>query len=221
MNFLSDWSTWFPTLLQGLSLSLQITAISLVAGLPIGLLLALMASSPRQALRVTSIALVEVGRGAPTLVVLQLFYFGLPSAGITLSSFVAACVALALTTAAYTSEILRAGLQAVPSGETEACQTLGVSPLDTLRFVVLPQGLRIALPALMGFAIIIFQATSLCFTIAVPELLSQAYSIGSSTFNYLSVLALAGLMYAVITIPASWLVSGMEKRMSRHLAHVH
>ncbi|WP_432246083.1 amino acid ABC transporter permease (plasmid) [Arthrobacter sp. G.S.26] len=221
MNFLAEWSAWFPTLLEGLSLSLQITAISLVAGLPIGLLLSLMSSSRQPAVRVASIALVEVGRGAPTLVVLQLFYFGLPSAGITLSSFTSACVALALSTAAYTSEILRAGLQAVPTGETEACQTLGVSPLDTLRFVVLPQGLRIALPALMGFAIIIFQATSLCFTIAVPELLSQAYSIGSSTFNYLSVLALAGLMYAIITIPAGWLVGGMEKRMSRHLAHVH
>ncbi|WP_323960442.1 ABC transporter permease subunit [Arthrobacter sp. JZ12] len=221
MSFLTDWSAWFPTLLNGLLLSLQITAISLIAGLPLGLVLALLTSSRLRAVRIISIAVVEIGRGAPALVVLQLFYFGLPSAGITLSSFVSACVALALTTAAYTSEILRAGLQAVPAGETEACETLGVSPRDTLRFVVLPQGLRIALPALMGFAIIIFQATSLTFTIAVPELLSQAYSIGSSTFNYLSVLSLAGLMYAVITIPASWLVGGMEKRMSRHLAHVH
>ena len=130
MNFLSDWSTWFPTLLEGLSLSLQITGISLLAGLPIGLLLALMASSRLPAVRVSSIALVEIGRGAPALVILQLFYFGLPSAGITLSSFTAACIALALTTAAYTSEILRAGLQAVPAGETEACQTLGVSSLE-------------------------------------------------------------------------------------------
>jgi len=104
------------------------------------------------------------------------------------------------------------------AGETEACQTLGVSRLDTLRFVVVPQGLRIALPALMGFAILIFQATSLCFTIAVPELLSQAYSIGSSTFKYFSVLALAGLLYAIITIPASWFVERTEKRMSKHLA---
>jgi polar amino acid transport system permease protein len=221
MNFISDWAAWFPTLAAGLTLSLQITAIILVAGLPVGLLLALLASNRLPVVRILSIALVEIGRGAPTLVILQLFYFGLPSAGMTLSSFSAACFALALTTAAYTSEILRAGLLAVPAGETEACQTLGVSPLDTLRFVVLPQGLRIALPALMGFAIIIFQATSLCFTIAVPELLSQAYSIGSSTFNYLSVLALAGLMYAVITIPASWLVGRMEKKMSHHLAHVH
>ncbi|MFD1210535.1 amino acid ABC transporter permease [Arthrobacter sp. GCM10027362] len=218
MNVLTDWAEWLPTLLHGLWLSLQITGLSLALGLPVGLLLAVLASSRNTVLRTTCVAVVEIGRGAPALVVLQLFYFGLPSTGITMSSFVAAFCALGLTTAAYTSEILRAGLQAVPAGETEACQVLGVSRLDTLRFVVVPQGLRIALPALMGFAILIFQATSLCFTIAVPELLSQAYSIGSSTFKYLSVLTLAGILYAVITIPASWLVEVTEKRMSKHLA---
>lgn len=218
MSFLTEWADWLPTLLNGLRLSLQVTALSLLIGLPVGLLLAVLASSRNAVIRIASIAVVEIGRGAPALVVLQLFYFGLPSTGITMSSFVAAFCALGLTTAAYTSEILRAGLQAVPVGETEACQTLGVSRLDTLRFVVVPQGLRIALPALMGFAILIFQATSLCFTIAVPELLSQAYSIGSSTFKYFSVLALAGLLYAIITIPASWLVEKTEKRMSKHLA---
>lgn len=221
MTIITDWAEWLPTLLNGLWLSLQITGISLALGLPIGLLLAVLASSRNSIVRTASVAVVEIGRGAPALVVLQLFYFGLPSTGITMSSFVAAFCALGLTTAAFTSEILRAGLQAVPVGETEACQTLGVSRLDTLRFIVVPQGLRIALPALMGFAILIFQATSLCFTIAVPELLSQAYSIGSSTFKYFSVLTLAGLLYAAITIPASYLVDVTEKRMSRHLAPVH
>ncbi|MFO7690307.1 MAG: amino acid ABC transporter permease [Cryobacterium sp.] len=218
MSFLSDWIDWFPALATGLWLSVRITAVSLLVGLPVGLLLAVMASHQSRALRTVSVVFVEIGRGAPALVVLQLFYFGLPSVGITLTAFVAACSALALTTAAFTSEILRAGLQAVPPGEIEACKTLGVSPRDTLRFVVIPQGLRIALPALMGFSILIFQATSLTFTIAVPEILSQAYSIGSSTFNYLSVLILAGLLYAVITIPASWLVVNTEKKMSRHLS---
>lgn len=219
MSFLTDWVTWFPTLLDGLWLSLQVTGIALLLGLPIGLLLAVLTASGSAVVRIVSVAVVEIGRGAPALVVLQLFYFGLPSTGITMTSFVAAFGALGLTTAAFTSEILRAGLQAVPAGETEACQVLGVSRLDTLRFVVIPQGLRIALPALMGFAILIFQATSLAFTIAVPELLSQAYSIGSSTFKYFSVLSLAGLLYAAITIPASWLVEVTEKRMSRHLTY--
>jgi polar amino acid transport system permease protein len=92
-----------------------------------------------------------------------------------------------------------------------------MSRRDTLRFIVIPQGFRVAIPSLIGFAILIFQATSLAYTVALPELLSQAYSIGSTTFNYLSVLVLAGLMYAAITIPASWLTCRAEKRLARHL----
>jgi len=216
-SFTSQWADYLPTLLDGLKLSVGITAASLIFGIPLGLMLALATASPSKVPRAVAIAFVEVGRGAPALVVLQLVYFGLPGVGLSMGSITAACVALALTTGAYTSEILRAGLQSVAAGQREASEALGMNKLDELRFVILPQGLRVALPALVGFAIIIFQTTSLTFTIAVPELLSRAYSIGSSTFDYLSVLVLAGLLYAAISIPATWLTVGIERRLSRHL----
>jgi polar amino acid transport system permease protein len=217
MSFLNDWSEYYPALLSGLWVSVRLAALSLLVGMPCGLLLALGASAKNRALRIGTIALVEIGRGTPALVVLQLVYFGLPTAHLTLSSFVAAALALALTTAAYTSEILRGGLQAVPAGEVEAASALGMAQRDILRFIVIPQGVRVAIPPLMGFAILIFQATSLAFTIALPELLSQAYSTGSATFRYISILALAGLFYAAVTIPASWLSERAEKRLGRHL----
>lgn len=217
MNILNDWPAFLPGLLAGLGISVQVALLSLLVGLPGGLLLAIGASSKKKLVRVLIIGIVEVGRGTPALVVLQIFYFGLPASGLTLSSMWASVVALAATTAAYTSEILRGGLQAVPQGEVEAAGALGMSRRDTLRFIVIPQGFRVAIPSLIGFAILIFQATSLAYTVALPELLSQAYSIGSTTFNYLSVLVLAGLMYAAITIPASWLTSRAEKRLARHL----
>ncbi|GMA41976.1 amino acid ABC transporter permease [Mobilicoccus caccae] len=213
----ADWLTYLPALGTGLVTSVQVTIASLVLGLPFGLLLALGASSENGLLRSAVIALVELGRGTPALVVLQIFYFGMPGFGLTLSSFVSAVIALALTTGAYTSEIIRGGLQAVPAGEVEAADALGMSHLDTLRYVVIPQGLRIAVPPLLGFAILIFQATSLAYTIALPELLGAAYSIGSTTFRYLSVLTLAGLMYAAVTIPMSLLTDRITARMSRHL----
>lgn len=213
----SSWIGYAPQLAGGLLVSLQVTALALLFGLPLGLLLAVTAGSKTAGLRWATIALVEVGRGTPALVMLQLVYFGLPGVGLTLDSMAAASAALALTTAAYTSEILRGGLQAVPEGEVEAAAALGLHRADTLRFVVLPQGIRIALPSLIGFAILIFQATSLAYTIALPELLSRAYSIGSSTFDYLGVLALAGCFYAAVTIPASWLTSYADKRLARHL----
>lgn len=216
MTFFNDWVDYFPDLLGGLGVSLQLTLVTLLIGLPAGLLLALGAGSRNKVLRMITITVIEIGRGTPALVVLQLFYFGLPSAGLTLTSFVAASLALAFTTAAYTSEILRGGLQAVPGGEVEAAHALGMARRDILRFVVIPQGVRIAIPPLMGFAIMVFQATSLAYTIAMPELMSQAYSIGSITFRYLSILTLAGLMYALITIPASSLSNFVEHRLARH-----
>ncbi len=217
MNILNDWPSYLPGLLAGLGISVQVALLSLLVGLPGGLLLAIGASSKKKLVRVLIIGIVEIGRGTPALVVLQIFYFGLPASGLTLSSMWASVVALAATTAAYTSEILRGGLQAVPQGEVEAAGALGMSRRDTLRFIVIPQGFRVAIPSLIGFAILIFQATSLAYTVALPELLSQAYSIGSTTFNYLSVLVLAGLLYAAITIPASWLTCRAEKRLARHL----
>lgn len=218
MTVLQDWLGFLPQLASGLWVSITVCLAALVIGLPLGLVLALGSSGRSRAVRWPSIAVVEIGRGAPALVVLQVFYFGLPSAGVTLSSTMSACLALALTTAAYTSEIIRGGLQAVPRGELEATEALGMSRPDALRFVVIPQGIRVAIPPLMGFGVLIFQATSLAYTIALPELLGRAYSIGSSTFQYLSVLALAGLMYAAVTIPASLLTDRAERRMSRHLA---
>jgi polar amino acid transport system permease protein len=213
----SSWAQWLPRLLDGLGTSLQLTLVSLLIGLPLGLVLALCSSASSRPVRWTAIGLVEIGRGTPALVMLQFVYYGLPSAGLSLTAFISAVAALSLTTAGYASEILRGGLQAVPAGETEAAGALGMSRADTLRFVLVPQGVRIALPSLMGFAILIFQATSLTFTISVVELLSQAYSIGAATFRYLDVLVLAGLLYLAVTIPAGWLINGAERRLSRHL----
>lgn len=214
---IADWVGYFPQLLGGLRVSLMITVASLVIGLPLGLLAAIAVSSSVRLLRAVFVVVVEIGRGAPALVVLQIVYFGLPAAGLTLTSTVSAIAAFSWTTAAYTSEILRGGLQSVPQGEVEAAGALGMHRADTLRFIVIPQGLRVAIPALMGFAILIFQGTSLAYSIAVPELLSQAYSIGSITFRYLSVLGLAGLMYAAISVPATWLTVLAERRMARGL----
>ncbi|WP_421591601.1 amino acid ABC transporter permease [Shinella sp. M27] len=205
-------SAWLPDLLGGLSISLQVTALSLLIGIPFGLLLALGVLANNRAVKGLSLFLVEIGRGAPALVLLQFIYFGLPTTGLTLGSYTAAVIALAWNTGAYTSEIIRASLQSVAHGQREAAVALGLNRLDELRYVLLPQGLRVALPALLGFSILIFQGTSLCFTIALPELVSRAYEIGSTTFRYFPALLCAGVLYASISIPAALLVNHVEKR---------
>lgn len=215
-ELLDFWWEWLPSLLNGLEVSVAVTAVSLALGIPLGLILALAVQSKKAAPRTIALVAVEVGRGAPALILLQFTYFGLPNAGLALSSFVSASLALAWCTGAYTSEIIRAGLEAVPHGQKEAASAIGLSGWDALRYVVLPQGLRVSIPPLFGFSILMLQASSLCFAIALPELVSQAYIIGSNTFRYMSILVLAGLLYAVICIPATMAVSALERRLGQH-----
>ncbi|KXV16773.1 amino acid ABC transporter permease [Caballeronia megalochromosomata] len=215
-NLLAQWKEWLPSLLEGYRLSLEVTALSLAIGIPLGLILALMVSAKSRAVRTVALVFVEVGRGAPALILLQFFYFGLPNAGLTLTSFASAVVALACCTGAYTSEMIRAGFDAVPYGQKEAALVIGLNVVDAFRFVIIPQGMRVALPSLLGFSIMMLQATSLCFTIALPELVSRASNIGSSTFEYMPVLGLAGLLFAVICVPSTFAVSALERRLGRH-----
>jgi len=208
---LYDWLNWLPQMLGGYWLSLLVAAISLLLGIPLGFMLALGAGSAYKILKIPILMVIEVGRGAPLLILLQFMYFGLSSIKLTLTSMTASIAALTLCTGAYTSEIIRGALGAVPRGQKQASQALGLKAWDSYRFIVIPQALPIALPSLLGFSILILQATSLCFTIALPELLSTAYNIGSETLKYLSALTLSGLLYALVCIPAALLANHLEK----------
>jgi polar amino acid transport system permease protein len=107
----------------------------------------------------------------------------------------------------------------VPWQEIEAGHALGFKDFQILRDIVIPQGLRIAIPPLLGFCIMMFQATSLAFTIAVPELMAQARSISNINFHYFNIFVIAGLLYALITIPSSIMTDRLERKLARHLQH--
>jgi polar amino acid transport system permease protein len=204
-------------LLEGLVVSLKVSLASLAVGLPLAVVLAVMVLSPRRAVSVLGLVIVEIGRGTPALVLLLLVYYGLPQQGLTLTSFVSGVAALGFSTAAYGSEVFRTSIRAVPGGQREAAASLGLRSFDTFRTIVLPQALRIAVPQLVGLSILVFQGSALCFAIALPELLSQAYQIGSFTFHYLDALIAASIIYAVIAIPLSQLSGLLERRLSRRL----
>jgi polar amino acid transport system permease protein len=178
-------------------------------------MLAVAISGSAKPVRWLAIAVVEIARGIPALVVLYLVYFGLPQLQVTLEAFVAASIALGFTMAGYTTEIFRAGITAVPDGQREAARAIGLRRGAELRYVVVPQAVRIVIPPILGYVVLFFQATSLAFAIAIPELISRAYTIGSSTFEYLSVLVLAALLYACVAIPSSQLIDLLERRRDR------
>lgn len=206
--------SWLPMLWDGLVINLQLTFITLVLGVPLGLLWAVTVSSRSRPVRYLTLFFVEVGRGAPALVLLQFMYFGLPQGGLVLSSFTSAILGLVWSTGAYTSEIIRGGLEAVPLGQSEASTALNLSAADTFRYVILPQGFWVALPPLLGFAILVFQSTALCFAISLPEVLAQANDIGATTFRYFPAYTVTGIIFAAICIPASILVGWIEHRVA-------
>lgn len=208
------WIESLPDLFGGLIVSLQLFTVSTIIGLSVGFLLAICAMSGSAIVRAVTLVVVEIGRGIPVLVMLQLVYFGLPSAGIRLDSMPAAWVALATTTACYSSEIIRGGLESIGSDQKEASRALGLGPATTFWHIIVPQGLVVSLAPLAGFSLQMFQATSLAFALSVPELLSRAYDIGSLTFRYLEILSLAGILYAAVGLPMLMGVSYLEKRMN-------
>lgn len=217
MTVLDQWIQWLPALSPGLGVSLSLTGLCLLLGMPFGLLLALAIESPAAPLRIVALALVEIGRGAPALVLLYLLYFGLPESGITLPAFATAVISLAWTTGAYSSELFRSGLAAVPKGQREAALTAGLRGWTGFRYIILPQAIRISTPPLASLAVTIFQTSSLAFVIAVPELMSKAYALGSITFEYLSIFCLTSVLYGSITLIALAFVRLGERRLNSYL----
>lgn len=201
------------SLLPGLVLSVQLLSVSLVVGLPLGLLGGVVLfQGPRIARNLAGI-FIEIGRGFPALVTLYLVYFGLPSIGIMLDAFPALIAAFGYTTAAYTSDIFRSALASVPKAQYEAARALALSPRKQFTLVVLPQALRVVLPPLIGFSIIVFQATALAFSIGLRDLTSRAFDLGTLNFNTLHFMLIAAGMYLVITIGMSLVASVVQRRI--------
>ncbi|MDJ0460020.1 amino acid ABC transporter permease [Arthrobacter sp. NQ7] len=217
MTLLDQWISWLPALSPGLGVSLTLTGLCLLFGMPLGLVLALAIEGPIVPLRSAALVVVEIGRGAPALVLLYLLYFGLPESGVALPAFATGVISLSWTTGAYASELFRAGLAAVPAGQREAAITSGLRGWSGFRYIVLPQAVRISTPPLASLAVTIFQTSSLAFVIAVPELMSKAYALGSVTFEYLSVFGLTAVLYGSITIIALAFVRLAERRLNRHI----
>lgn len=214
---LVGWTQYVPELAGGLGVAVQLTLASLVLGYPLGLVLVGLTGRPQLAPRAIGLAVVELGRGIPLIVLLFIVYQGLPQIDVTPTAIVAAIAAFTWSAAAYSTEIIRASLGAVPPGQSEAAAAAGLSEADRFRFIVLPQAARLAVPPLMGLAVQMFQITSLAYVVTVPEIMQAAYFEGTVTFDYLSVFVAAAFVYAAVTIPSSALVSRLEARLGRHL----
>ena len=201
-----------PILWKGLKMTLLICAAVIPLGLLGGLVVALARQTRLTAVRITVIALIDLFRALPPLFLLILLYAGLPFMGVRLSPFSCVCLAFLLNTSAYYGEVYRAGLESVGRGQREAARSTGLSYMQTMLFVVLPQAIRNVLPDLVSNTVEVVKLTSLASVVALPELLYSADMARAATLNS-SPLVLAAAIYLAILWPIVRLASRLEHRL--------
>ncbi|TCR94949.1 amino acid ABC transporter permease [Rhizobium sp. BK418] len=205
-----------PDVFGGFIITVELAVCVIVIGVSTGLLFALLRCTNNRLLNGLVTVYVELFRTLPQLVIIIFIYFGLPYLGLTFSPFVATALALAAVLAAFSAEIFWATIMAVSKGQWEAASALGISRVLTLRLIILPQSIRLAIPLVTNRSIAITKGTALGAAVSLPEALGSAQS-AMSIYANPSPLTLAAAFYLVFFIPLVFLSRVMEKRY----AHSH
>ena len=203
-----------PTILEGVVVTLKFTLTSLACGLPLGIILAFTKISPYRPLQFIATVYTSIFRGTPLLVQLGLIYFATPQlTGYTISAFEAGVLTFSLNSAAYSSEIIRAGIQSIDIGQWEAGQMLGLSYRQTLIGIIMPQAVRNILPALVNEMVDLLKESALVSTIGEADLLRQAQKVASEKYLYFEPLLIAAICYYLMVMVISTTSKYLEKRM--------
>lgn len=201
-----------PALLEGTKYTLLIWVIAVTGGFFFGWLLAVGRVYGNRFVRPLATTYIEVIRGTPMLAQMFIIYMGLPNLGVVLTPLSAAIWAIGINTSAYQAEYFRAGIGSVRSGQLQAARSIGMSHLQGIFHVVLPQAMRIALPQWLNEVILELKYTSVAFTIGVAELMGQAKQIASSSFDYFQIFVLAAIIYVVLVTILTSFFDIIEKR---------
>ena len=201
----------FPLLLSGLKVTLLLGVFRIIAGLILGLFVSLVRLYAVRPASIAAKIYIDIFRSIPLLVLLIVVYYALPFVGLRLSPFMSAAAALTLVSGAYTAEIFRAGIQAIPRGQFEASQALGLSYTHMMKDVILPQAVRVVIPPLTNNCINVMKDTALASVVAMPDLLKQATQAQALEANP-TPLIVAAMMYLALLWPLVVLVGRLEKR---------
>ena len=211
--------------LEGVVCTISLSALTVLFGFVLALLLALMRMSKFAPLRGISTAYVELFRATPMMVQVLLIYnvvlapIALPSfklfGFIRFERFFPGVVALSLNSGAYLSEIIRSGIQSIDLGQTEASRSLGMNQVQTMRYVVLPQAIKNILPAIANEFVTIIKESSICWIVGVQEIMGAVNSVKAATYSIGEPLIVATAIYFCLTFPTSKIIEHFERKMSR------
>jgi len=208
-------SSFTKLLIPGIKVTIPLTLISFTIGITIALIVALIQIANVKVLKQIVRIYVWIVRGTPMIVQLFVVYFGLPSIGITLKPFPSAVIVFSLSVGAYCSETIRAAIEAVPVGQFEAGQCIGMTFPQIIRRIVLPQALSTAFPPLSNSLIGLVKDTSLAYSVAIVEILATAQRIAARTYDYFWLYCEAGLIYLIICTILNYIQRRSEKYLER------
>ncbi|WP_028042229.1 amino acid ABC transporter permease [Candidatus Stoquefichus massiliensis] len=208
-------------MLQGAGLSLLLAAIAVCIGLILGTLGAAAKLSKYKVLRILGNVYVEVIRGTPMLLQILFFYLAVPMIVQSVTGerfnadpFICGLIALSINSGAYSTELIRSGIQGVDKGQWEACETIGMNYVQTMRYVILPQAFKRIVPPIVSEFITLIKDSSLISCIGVSELLLRTQVMGASYSNYLVPLVIAGFMYLMMTLTVSYFARRLERKLA-------
>jgi His/Glu/Gln/Arg/opine family amino acid ABC transporter permease subunit len=222
IEFVAKLWAWLPEIMPVLwfatGMTVKVTIGALIVALLLGLAVALMRISRVRPIRYVALVYTDVLRGTPALVQLFIIYFGLSDLGLEFDPVSAAIIGLGINGAAYVGEIYRAGIEATHRGQMEAALSLGMTPSKAMRFIILPQAVRVMLPPLCNYAILLVKDTAIISTIAAPEIMFEARRLVQATFMHSisgQIYLLCALFYLVLTLPLSYLTRRLEQARRR------
>jgi len=204
---------YLPAILHGMVVTIEIAALVVVAGILLGLALAVVRAFRLRPVNVLIVVFVDMFRALPPLVLILLVYFGLPNVGINVPSFAVLWLVLSLVLAAFAEEIFWAGILSIPKGQWEAARSTGLTHLATLAHVILPQAIRLAVPPLTNRTIAITKNTALGTVIGVSEILNQATAAQSFSGNA-TPLMMGAVAYLILFVPVVALGRFIETRFA-------
>ncbi|KYD13618.1 amino acid ABC transporter permease [Saccharococcus caldoxylosilyticus] len=201
--------------LQGFANTLKASVLALIGSLAIGIIIAIFRIAPIRPLNWLGAAYVEFIRNIPLVLIVFVFFVGLPAVGIRLDPFTAGTLGLMVYTAAFIAEVIRSGILAVPKGQMEAARSSGLTYLQTMRYIILPQAIKIVIPPLGNQFINLVKNSSVLGVIAGLDLMYFGDLISSETFVTFDVYIFVALFYLVLTIPLSLGVGYLERRLAK------
>ncbi|WP_079509666.1 amino acid ABC transporter permease [Mesobacillus jeotgali] len=203
-----------PYILKGIGVTLKIVLVAGLLGFAFGIILAIFKISKSKALNWFADAYTSIFRGTPLILQLMIIYYGLPQLiGYEIAPYTAAVASFSLNSAAYISEIIRAGILAVDKGQKEAAMALGVPGKRMMADIILPQAMKNILPALMNEFITLTKESAIVTVIAVDDIMRRAYIVGGDQYRFFEPLILAGLIYYLMVISLTMIGKAVERRM--------